>query len=747
MRSRFTVTVLLLLAALPMYSQGFRKRLTLDEGAISNIWLCNAPGGGLYVASFRNSSSANFTLFLTKLTAAGDVEWARKSSADRLGIGVTSDPDGNIYLVYEPIRNNAIDGVVVEKITPTGQTVWQKKDGNNSFSLSYHALSYKNGRLFMSHNTLGRHRITAFNSNTGAIVWTHLYDSNVSTVNDNIHQLLALKDGTVLATTQVQNYTSTSSLRSIMRLDQNGDFIKIKSFGGFAIVDMTELTTGNIAFMAKTVNPPGSTLQEKFFIGVLTPNLDFQWLKKVNHPSLQSVEGVEAVDNGAFLVGLQNPGENCLGQSAVFRSDAQGNVEWSKAVKNGAFFAIQQVAMPDNGLAWISYNPAIDTAVIINRVDAQGDIPTCATEANQPFTLVDTTILTSNLDWSITDDGSWTSTTPTAFTNTSWQIGDYCPSIALNASFTLSEDTVCARTLVRATPANNLGNPVWLFGANGSISIQNTANMAQAAMTQTGLIPVTQIRSLGLCSDTVIHFVLVKPGPAAELGASQLICPGDSVILETGVTTGVQYQWSDGSSNATLLVTEPGKYSVLVIGPECSTPDTILIKLGLVPMVSLGQDQVICQEESYLIQPSVSPAGGAYLWSDGSTGETLAVATAGVYRLAVQLPNACSSADSIEITLKDCPTPRVYAPNAFAPDGSVDNSRWAPFAKSATILSVAVYDRWGSQVFFSEQSPFEWDGSVRGNRAGAGVYAFVIRYREEDGGAEQVKTGDLTVVR
>lgn len=746
MRARLLVIGLMLLAT-SLFSQGFRKRLTLEEGIISNIWLCNAPGGGLYAASFQNNTAAKYSLFLTKLSATGDIEWTRKSNANRLGIGVTSDPDGNVYLVYETIANNAISGVVVEKVSPVGQTLWQKKDDNNAFSLSYHALSYHNGRLFVSNNSQQQRRITAFNSNSGSVAWTRLYDCTVASVNDNIYQLLALNDGTFLATTQVAHYINTSFIRSLLHLDASGNFIKIKSYNGFAFIDLEELSTGSIAFTAKSDDQTvGGATTAQYFVGVMGPDLEFKWVKKLRSAAKSEVLGLEGVDNGNFIVCVQNPGENCLGESIVFRADESGNVQWSKALKDGAFFSIQHVNMPDNGLAWVSYNPAIDTAVIINRVANDGTIAACPTTDSQPFTLVDTTITSTIVGWVSVDGNPWITTPATVFGNIDAKIEDYCPNLALDATFTLSDDTVCQQTVVQAFPANNLGNTVWQFGLNGIIRTQISPAVAEAAMTLPGLIPVTQIRSLGLCSDTVVHEVYVRPGPPAELGPKRILCPGDTVTLQPPPFLDVSYQWSNGSTAAALKVSTPGTYTVLVSGSICSSRDTVLVTMATAPTVSLGPDQLLCQGDSYTFSPTVNPEGGDFVWSDGSTGPRLTVTDTGVYYLTVQV-GACEGSDTVRVDYELCPSLQLYVPNVFAPDGSAENNQFRISTLSADLRRLSVYDRWGSLVFLAEGAPFEWDGLVKGQKAPSGVYVYVLEYQDLLSGDNLLKTGQVTVIR
>jgi gliding motility-associated-like protein len=558
-----------------------------------------------------------------------------------------------------------------------------------------------------------------------------------------MYQLVGLNDGTFLATTQAAHYINTSYMRSVLHLDASGDIIAVKNHNGFAMLDMTELTDGDIAFTAKS---DGTGQLDQYYIGVMKPNLDFKWVKKVRSVPGHQILGMERVDNAGFIVCLQNPGDDCLGESVVFRSDNLGNIQWSKALKDGAFFSIQHLAMPDNGLAWVSYNPVIDTAVIINRVNTNGLIGACPTTDSQPFTLVDTTIAAVSANWEVSPGEPWVSTQPLTFVPINAAIEDYCPNLALDASFVLSEDTVCQQTIIQAVPDNILGNSNWFFGVNGVLGTRVTPGSVRAVMSQPGLIPITHVRSLGLCSDTLVQQVWVKPGPLANLGPDQSICPGDSTTIAPPAASNVSIEWSTGATDSELLVTVPGTYAITVEGPECSSVDTIKISQAPVPVVDLGADQVFCLDETFTITPTVTPQGGSFLWSDGSTGATLEVRDSNQYKLTVQI-GECTATDSVVIGFQWCPGVFLYVPNVFAPDGTAENNTFKTSSFSVEIKKMAVYDRWGSLVFQAAGAPFEWDGQVKGETAAPGVYAYWIEYLDTLSGDLFTKTGSVTVIR
>jgi len=139
-----------------------------------------------------------------------------------------------------------------------------------------------------------------------------------------------------------------------------------------------------------------------------------------------------------------------------------------------------------------------------------------------------------------------------------------------------------------------------------------------------------------------------------ELGGPVSTC--DPYEIDPGVT-GVNYHWSNGSTDPTLLVTESGTYA-LTITAGCSAIgiDSIEVFFEGVPGgVDIGPDEVtLCEGESYVI--SLDPNIGEYEWQDGSTDPDYTITTSGVYQ--VSFDDGCDvTTDEINVILMDVPAP------------------------------------------------------------------------------------------
>jgi len=72
----------------------------------------------------------------------------------------------------------------------------------------------------------------------------------------------------------------------------------------------------------------------------------------------------------------------------------------------------------------------------------------------------------------------------------------------------------------------------------------------------------------------------------------------------------------------------------------------------------------------------------------------------------------------------------ISVPNAFSPDGDGINDFFTMFSSQALeSCDVYIYNRWGEQLFYSNDISFAWDGTFNGVLCPADVYTYVIIYK------------------
>ncbi|MBL7924791.1 MAG: PKD domain-containing protein [Bacteroidia bacterium] len=161
------------------------------------------------------------------------------------------------------------------------------------------------------------------------------------------------------------------------------------------------------------------------------------------------------------------------------------------------------------------------------------------------------------------------------------------------------------------------------------------------------------------CQATAFVNVTVNPNPAASLPAGVFICSGVSATLDPGAV-GTTYQWSTGATSQSIQVNAQGAYMVTVTNQfGCTTSATAQVTVGG-QVISNNNTVAICQGQTAVLGTGIT--GSSYVWSNGSTSQTISVGTAGVYSVTVTDQNGCTG--TIANTVQVNPLPQAaFTPN------------------------------------------------------------------------------------
>lgn len=194
------------------------------------------------------------------------------------------------------------------------------------------------------------------------------------------------------------------------------------------------------------------------------------------------------------------------------------------------------------------------------------------------------------------------------------------------------DSTFCAAGAITLDALNSGANYLWSTGSmNQQISVSTPGTFW------------VQVDNNGCIGEDTISIAFLVP-PSIFLGNDTILCPNSSLLLDAQ-NPGASYLWQDNSINQTTLVNQQGIYSVEVTMNNCTSTDSIQISYYSNP-IDLGPDEEICT--ALTIDPG--NIATTYLWSDGSTAQTLTANAVGVYWL--QITNgSCVFSDTIELSL------------------------------------------------------------------------------------------------
>jgi gliding motility-associated-like protein len=119
-----------------------------------------------------------------------------------------------------------------------------------------------------------------------------------------------------------------------------------------------------------------------------------------------------------------------------------------------------------------------------------------------------------------------------------------------------------------------------------------------------------------------------------------------------------------------------------------------------------------------------------YEWSTGESSQVVKVDLPGTYYVNVQNERCCFKLDSVLVLYFD-----VMVPNAFRPGGT--NPVFKAYASSLDAINnfaLYVFNRWGQQIFLSNDINVGWDGKVGGTDAPGDVYVWLVNYDVERSG-------------
>lgn len=239
------------------------------------------------------------------------------------------------------------------------------------------------------------------------------------------------------------------------------------------------------------------------------------------------------------------------------------------------------------------------------------------------------------------------------------------------------------------------------------------------------------------------------------------ICAGDSVpvsFYEPGITA---YSWTHESgtvitgqpfdlSDTVFHAAEAGTYYLYVAIEGQLLEDSLELTLIPLPESPFAVEEItVCLDEQPHPLDALNP-GAFYLWSTADTTQQIQVTQPGLYSVEItDSTQLCSNSDSITV-ISICQT-EVTFPNIFTPNGDLQNDYYELiFSNSPEWISdfeMKIYNRWGQEIFKSNQQVVKWDGKVEGTDVMEGVYFYAYSYKDLFTGDLNTGHGNFQLIR
>jgi gliding motility-associated-like protein len=459
-------------------------------------------------------------------------------------------------------------------------------------------------------------------------------------------------------------------------------------------------------------------------VGQNTPTFDTDDFKEDDIFSCRLISNVEcaslnSVNSNEVKIKLAQNSTATISIAASNNSICAGEpVNFSTVVTNGG--SSPGYSWYKNGVTLNSYEPSYSDNSLIN-----GDVITC-------------TLLSS---------ASCATTTPLVSTPIVMSV---IPSVIPTISIFSSSTEVCENTSVDfvTTVVNGGTDPVYIWEKNGQ-KVGSNSPKYQDANLKNGDQLSCSIVGNNACQNTLLIksntiFMIVHESPSVSLDQTAELCSGSSRILDAGAFA--KYQWSTGTTDRTITVTDIGFYGVTVtdINGCVANAETAIDRLLPSPRDFLPLSETICSSEHVQLKPSRSFVG--YLWNTGENSSTITITKPGTYWLETTDRNGCSGKESVQVIEKNCPQ-GFFMPNGFSPNMDGKNDVLRPTIKgNIKSYQFFVFNRFGQLIFQSTDPLNGWDGRINGINQNENIFVWTCTYQQEGGTVEYYK-GSVTLIR
>jgi gliding motility-associated-like protein len=424
--------------------------------------------------------------------------------------------------------------------------------------------------------------------------------------------------------------------------------------------------------------------------------------------------------------------------------------------------------MANNGC---SYQGQITINVVSATLQVDGDTTVCQ---NFPALLSASGSLPGTYEWSTGQTGQSVEVKPSGTTTYTvvYTYGNGCTltdnvtvvteGVGPNIVFPEDNELCPGESVVLNSAVTPGATYTWTSNPAGFTSNQAIPPAQTPAQTTRYVVTAT----LDNCTTTQTLDVIVY-NATLTVPSDVTICGGESIeLIADGSLTG-EYLWSTGDTTTAIEVSPAvaTTYDVLyTYGDGCSLEEmvTVSVKPGFTLSVISDPDtnRINIGDPLSLrarVMPSQNLTNFQFEWLENGTvniGNTEIVETTPstndstvFYKLTAIAPNGCVQDTIIRFTLVQ---PLVVVPNAFTPNGDNVNDlfRLTVLEGAVTVLEMSIYNRWGKQVYTSNDPAAVWDGKTQdGKEAPSDVYVYFIRWQRSDGALQTPRKGDVTLLR
>jgi gliding motility-associated-like protein len=342
------------------------------------------------------------------------------------------------------------------------------------------------------------------------------------------------------------------------------------------------------------------------------------------------------------------------------------------------------------------------------------------------------------------------------------EIEDTAHIYEVTASFTPSEE-LCDQQLVlfNNTSSGNTQN-FWDFG-NGSTSLTEDGSSTYNIGSYTVSL---RVENSANCADSTEQTIVINAPPVVQLIDNPVTCPGENVGLT--VSGGDSVSWfpplefdDPHSFTPTVSPDTTTIYTAFItdLTTHCSNSGevTVIVQPGFIPgkISVFPTDTTLIVGETFDV--TVFDTLGrelSYAWSPDTwiscndcSDPVFQPLETTTYTLVVSDTNLCFNSESFDIRIEVREEYRIGVPEAFTPNGDqINNIIKVDGWGIKRLIEFRIYNRWGTEVFFTDDINQGWDGYYKNKLQNIDTYSYIIKAEMWDDRETTIK-GTFSLLR
>ena len=491
----------------------------------------------------------------------------------------------------------------------------------------------------------------------------------------------------------------------VVKADASGNLQWSKTLGGTQVDNanyIRQTADGGYIMTGYTTSFDNPNLQHLILIKTDSVG-NLQWSKMFANPySDERGKCVQqTVDGGYIIIGFAGLGPGGDGGDCVIKTDASGNIQWSKMygttkpiqplnTADVDFNSIQQTAdggyiisgegdstsqnalQGNEGAALIkidsvgdpqwttvySWPPVSSGFMFGNSVQVLpgGDYVVCGTYDTSSYGSEMCIFRADNLGklkWERTFPGGQTAegNSISLAKDGGFVLGGYIPAGHGNNLFVIKTDSIGSSSCASGTFNN-------FYSITPAVA---TCSFVVTAPTLTVTTPATIVTT----PPPLLHLPCYCYTRTAKAYSDTSICYGAQVTLSAvGTPPGTIFSWNSGETTSSIMVAPPSTYTFIATVSDsnwCTAYASVEVKVHKVNAQAATNEDTLCNGNNAVL---TATGGTSYVWTNGSTSSTITVVPSTTTTYSVFITDTTGCMDTAAVNIAVNPYPVVNATNA-----------------------------------------------------------------------------------